>query len=145
MTLSAAECGALEPLAAQWLARGATPEHLVRALTEGLPHPLHSPGALARNRLEKKMPPEPFQTPSRVTRALMLCFGCEVPENVKPLRGGLCADCHAEMEADDDTGEPGVVPGHIPDIFRNKPAQVDVGRRAAEVRAAGGYHARPVA
>ncbi|NVK81841.1 hypothetical protein [Streptomyces morookaense] len=37
MTLSANECIALEPLAAEWLARGVTAPHLVQALTSGLP------------------------------------------------------------------------------------------------------------
>ncbi|MFD3484554.1 hypothetical protein [Streptomyces sp. NPDC058665] len=93
MTLSAAECAALESLAAQWLARGATPDHLTRSLTTGLPHPLHSPGAIARKRLESKMPPEPYQDPTHVTRAVMLCIGCEEPETVVTLIGGVCVEC----------------------------------------------------
>lgn len=107
MTLSAAECAALEALAAQWLARGATPDHLTRSLTTGLPHPLHSPGAIARKRLESKMPPEPYQEPAHITRAVMLCIGCEEPETVVTLIRGVCVDCREEMEAYDAAEEKG--------------------------------------
>ncbi|NJP77954.1 hypothetical protein HCK01_11595, partial [Streptomyces sp. AA8] len=58
MTLSAAECQALEALAAQWLDLGAREDEVVRALTAGLPPEVHSAGALARRRLIDKMPPE---------------------------------------------------------------------------------------
>ncbi|MGW3039139.1 hypothetical protein ACWC9T_03625 [Kitasatospora sp. NPDC001159] len=58
LALSAADCEALEPLAAEWLARGATPALFTAALTAGLPTPVHSPAAFTRRRLLDKMPPE---------------------------------------------------------------------------------------
>ncbi|MEV7864737.1 hypothetical protein AB0P17_01215 [Streptomyces sp. NPDC088124] len=146
MTLSAAECAALEALAAEWLARGATPDHITRSLTAGLPHPLHSPGAIARTRLESKMPPEPSNTsaPARITRALMACISCENDESTALLIRGVCVDCQDEMAAYDAAEETGLVIDAIPDTFRAIPAQVDVARRADELRAAAGLKARPI-
>ncbi|MFE3251115.1 hypothetical protein [Streptomyces sp. NPDC059209] len=144
MTLSAAECAALESLAAQWLARGATPDHLTRSLTTGLPHPLHSPGAIARKRLESKMPPEPYQAPTHITRAVMLCIGCEEPETVVTLIGGVCVECREEMEAYDAAEDKGLVIDAVPDTFRAVPAQREVARRADELRAAAGLKSRPL-
>ncbi|MBP0460240.1 hypothetical protein [Streptomyces montanisoli] len=145
MTLSAAECAALEPLVAQWFARGATPQHLTRSLTEGLPPTLHSPGAIARTRLEKKMPPEPIQERAYVDRVVMVCIGCDVPDNVSPLINGVCVECREEMTAYDAAEEAGIVIDRVPDTFRRVPAQVDVARRADELRAAAGLKARPLA
>ncbi|MFD5749990.1 hypothetical protein [Streptomyces sp. NPDC127033] len=146
MTLSAAECAALEALAAEWLARGATPDHITRSLTAGLPHPLHSPGAIARTRLESKMPPEPSSTgaPAHITRALMACISCENDETTTLMIRGVCVDCQEEMRAYDAAEETGLVIDAIPDTFRAVPAQVDVARRADELRAAAGLKARPV-
>ncbi|MCC2278567.1 hypothetical protein LKL35_24530 [Streptomyces sp. ET3-23] len=64
MPLSAHECAALEPLAAEWLARGDPAPHLVQALTNGLPGTVHCPGAFARKRLTDKMPPGPEPAPA---------------------------------------------------------------------------------
>ncbi|WP_329034610.1 hypothetical protein OIE71_18780 [Streptomyces sp. NBC_01725] len=144
MTLSAAECAALESLAAQWLARGATPDHLTRSLTTGLPHPLHSPGAIARKRLESKMPPAPYQDPAHITRAVMLCIGCEEPETVVTLIGGVCMECREEMEAYDAAEGKGLVIDAVPNTFRAVPAQREVARRADELRAAAGLKSRPI-
>ncbi|MEW1722359.1 hypothetical protein [Streptomyces sp. NPDC093109] len=158
MTLSAAECGALEALAAEWLARGVVPEQLIRTLTDGLPHPLHSPGALARKRLETKMPPEPISPPPACTdEAWMVCISCESDERTTEIIRGVCVECREDMETYEASDDPpsssavGVVPGFIPDTFRAAPAAapadalsagVDVAARAAEVRAAGGLRSR---
>lgn len=144
MTLSATECAALEPLATQWLTRGATADHLTRSLTTGLPHPLHSPGAIARTRLESKMPPEPYQAPEYITRAVMVCMGCEEPDNVVTLIKGMCLDCNEEMAAYDVAEERGLVIDAIPDTFRAVPAKQEVARRADALRAAAGFKARPI-
>lgn len=144
MTLSATECAALEPLAAQWLARGATTDHLTRSLTGGLPHPLHSPGAIARKRLETKMPPRPYEAPEYITRAVLVCMGCEQPENVVTLIKGMCLDCNEELEAYDAAEETGLVIDAIPDTFRAVPAKQDVARRADALRAAAGFKTRPI-
>ncbi|MFI6687408.1 hypothetical protein [Streptomyces sp. NPDC050485] len=122
MSLSAAECAALEPLAAEWLARGASPERLIRTLTAGLPRPVLSAGALARNRLETKMPPT--KTPkdtgrARVTRVVMACMGCDEDERTEPIIDGLCGPCFREFEAELVDGEG----RHVPDTFRAVPRQ----------------------
>ncbi|GHG60325.1 hypothetical protein [Streptomyces griseocarneus] len=59
LTLSAAECAHLEPLAAEWLSRHITTEQLVAAVTAGLPSQIHSPAGFVRKRLESKIPPLP--------------------------------------------------------------------------------------
>ncbi|MEV4739471.1 hypothetical protein [Streptomyces sp. NPDC049555] len=61
LTLSAAECEALEPLTAQWLARDMTPEQLTAAVTTGLPQSVHHPAGLVRSRLTAKMPLIPLR------------------------------------------------------------------------------------
>ncbi|MEU4584581.1 hypothetical protein AB0F92_21200 [Kitasatospora aureofaciens] len=58
LALSAADCAALEPLAAEWLARGATPALFTAALTAGLPPDgVHSPAAFTRRRLTRQDAP----------------------------------------------------------------------------------------
>ncbi|MFD7501736.1 hypothetical protein [Streptomyces sp. NPDC059850] len=104
MTLSAADCTRLEPLAAIWLARDADPARLVQALTSGLPVQVHSPAALARTRLEAKLPPEPVREPvpeprSEITiRRLLECTDCGRPGPPAALPGGLCRPCRGAPE-----------------------------------------------
>jgi hypothetical protein len=57
--LGQAEAAELAPLVAQWLERGSTPGELAQALLPGLPPIVHSPVALLRSRLERKMPSSP--------------------------------------------------------------------------------------
>ncbi|MEU4212124.1 hypothetical protein AB0F13_19310 [Streptomyces sp. NPDC026206] len=97
MTLSATECADLEPLAAEWLARGVPREHLVRTLTADLPAQVHSPGAFARRRLTAKIPPEPPPQPvAPARRRMMECTNCGTPGRPEALSGGLCRPCHSE-------------------------------------------------
>ncbi|MEV0219977.1 hypothetical protein [Streptomyces sp. NPDC050704] len=105
MTLSETECRALEPLAAQWLARGATPADMARALTDGLPPTITNPGGLARIRLENKMPPKKNDTAetssgrplrARVTRVIMACATCDADERTAKIERGVCEECLAE-------------------------------------------------
>ncbi|MFH8556514.1 hypothetical protein ACH4FE_23305 [Streptomyces celluloflavus] len=111
LTLSAAECAALEELAAQWFARGATEAQLHRALTAGLPSEVHHPGGMARSRLVSKLPPEPERTepePAGTEQAaphrrsapsplrIMECTVCRAPGRPEALPGGLCAPCRGE-------------------------------------------------
>ncbi len=93
LSLSAADCAALEPLAAEWLARGASRAELIRQLTAGLPPDVHSPAALTRTRLKVKMPPERALPPGR---RIMECTGCGAPGRPEALSGGLCRPCHGE-------------------------------------------------
>ncbi|MEQ4196549.1 hypothetical protein [Streptomyces sp. YIM 103828] len=141
LTLSAAECDALAPLADRWIERRVRPEHLALALTSGLPQgPIHSPAAFLRSRLEKKMPPLPADSapasdeeravqPGQVTRVIMICATCDQDETTVPLTDGLCPDCHALL-ADD--------PADIPATFLAQPPrtggpEVPLGELAAQL------------
>ncbi|MER6302144.1 hypothetical protein ABT247_21645 [Kitasatospora sp. NPDC001539] len=93
LALSAADCTALEPLAAEWLARGATPALFTAALTAGLPpEGVHSPVAFTRRRLLDKMPPE-RPRPELPTTRVIECTGCRTPCRPHALLGGLCRRC----------------------------------------------------
>lgn len=130
VSLSAADCAALEPLAARWLERGATEEMLLHALADGLPSPVHHPAALLRNRLVSKLPPAPAPAPACVERPplrILECAKCGVPGRSEALEGGECGPCRGEAR-------PARRPGTLaPDA---------VSARAAEARAAA---SRPVA
>ncbi|MEU7134587.1 hypothetical protein [Streptomyces sp. NPDC046261] len=100
MTLSHADCVALEPLAAAWLERGASEAHVVRDLTAGLPSQVHHPAALARRRLVDKLPPERQpEAPRPRTLLLLECTVCATPGRPEALPGGLCRDCRGEPRA----------------------------------------------
>ncbi|MEU7132964.1 hypothetical protein [Streptomyces sp. NPDC046261] len=66
----------LAPLAGEWLLRGATVQEIREALTDGLPDRVHSPAALARNRLIRKMPDAP-PFPARATPAPQPLRACD--------------------------------------------------------------------
>ncbi|MEU3538690.1 MarR family transcriptional regulator [Streptomyces paromomycinus] len=110
MILSAAECAALEGLAAEWLARGVTSAHLVTALTAGLPAEVYSAGAIARRRLTDKLPPAPplpapnEAAPTRMLRILE-CTECGVPGRPEALPGGLCRPCRGDSPPPDPAAE----------------------------------------
>ncbi|MEC4020065.1 hypothetical protein [Streptomyces sp. H27-D2] len=98
MTLSAADCAALEELAGLWLARGATEVQVVHALTAGLPPQVHHPAALARTRLTAKLPPETAPVPVAARPALRVleCTVCRDPGHPEALPGGICGKCRGE-------------------------------------------------
>ncbi|NEA64575.1 hypothetical protein G3I56_18780 [Streptomyces sp. SID12488] len=127
LALSAADCAALEQLAADWMTRGATPEHITHALVSGLPDPVHSPRGFIHRRLLDKMPPERTAvtpTPGPRRRLLMECTDCGVPGRPEALPGGLCRGCR-----DREGSGPGVAG---PSVRRLEP---NVRALAAEVRA----------
>ncbi|MGW1812645.1 MarR family transcriptional regulator [Streptomyces sp. NPDC002125] len=101
LALSAADCAALEPLAAAWFARGVSADYLTSALTAGLPEPIGSPIGLVRRRLTDKMPPQlptapaPVQgPPGTPVRALLVeCTECGRPGPAGALPDGLCRPC----------------------------------------------------
>ncbi|WIY77933.1 MarR family transcriptional regulator [Streptomyces anulatus] len=101
LTLSADDCAALEPQAAQWLARGVSVDYLISALTAGLPAKVDSPPGFVRRRLTDKIPPrlttENTQptTPASARRLLMECTGCGRPGRPEALPDGLCRPCRA--------------------------------------------------
>lgn len=128
LALSAADCATLEPLAAEWLTRGATEAAFRSAMTAGLPPEIHSPAAFTRRRLVDKLPPirpphpgHPAVAPP-VTR-LAECTDCRLPARPQALLGGLCRACR--------TGGRSVVP---PPPARLAPTAVH--RHAARARAA---------
>ncbi|GAA1163032.1 hypothetical protein F4556_000425 [Kitasatospora gansuensis] len=86
--LGEAEALALAPLVARWLERGCTASELARAMLDGLPGTVHSPVAVLRSRLERKMPPHrvPGQRPAA---RYAECDRCHDPV---PQRG-ICRAC----------------------------------------------------
>ncbi|MFF5519350.1 hypothetical protein [Streptomyces coeruleorubidus] len=93
LSLSEADCAALAPLAADWFERGASEEDILRALTAGLPTPVHHPAALVRNRLTSKLPPPPAPRPPL---RVLECANCGAPGRPETLPGGRCGACRGE-------------------------------------------------
>ncbi|WP_406500509.1 hypothetical protein OG936_19490 [Streptomyces sp. NBC_00846] len=124
LTLSAADCAALEPQTTAWFERGATEAELLHALTDGLPTPVHHAAALVRRRLTDKMPPErvaPAQ--QRTVLRTLECSECRAPGHAEALIGGRCGPCRGNP-VDTPTGPAGTVPS------------TGVRSRMSEVRAA---------
>lgn len=148
MRLSDRDCRSLEPLAAEWLFRGATPHEITKALTDGLPPAVTNPGGLARNRLENKMPPKKAKIRqkaarrARVTRVIMACGLCDADERTTEILNGLCGECIELIEAE------GPVYGPVPDTFLPGPRDggglpgadevIDVTERVDALRRAAG-------
>lgn len=115
MALSETDCRNLEPLAAEWLSRGATQTDITRALTDGLPPTVTNPGGLARRRLETKMPPQQSDTTcatpetrplrARVTRVIMACATCDQDERTVKIDRGICEECRKEFDENPMTEE----------------------------------------
>ncbi|MFJ4035257.1 hypothetical protein [Streptomyces griseoluteus] len=118
LSLSAADCANLAPLLTEWFTRGATDDAILRALTDGLPSPIHHPAALVRRRLTDKLPPEPAPAPPRRT---LECANCGLPGRPEALPGGMCRACRGEQT-------PGQTPAPLP--------APTVRARAEEIRAA---------
>ncbi|MFJ8926670.1 hypothetical protein ACIRLA_08870 [Streptomyces sp. NPDC102364] len=96
LTLSAADCAALEAAAAEWLAREPDPQIFTQAMTAGLPGVVHSARAFVASRLRDKLPPERARhaaAPAPARRALMECTDCGRPGRPEALPGGLCREC----------------------------------------------------
>ncbi|UFQ16495.1 MULTISPECIES: hypothetical protein [Streptomyces] len=94
LSLSYLDCVRLEPQVTQWFERGATEPDIVRALTAGLPTPIHSPAAVVRSRLTSKLPPEP--PPPRPALRILECTRCGAPGRPEALPGGTCGPCRGE-------------------------------------------------
>lgn len=143
LALSAADCAALEQLAADWMARGTTPDHIAHALLAGLPDRVHAPRAFVQRRLLDKMPPErtvvpvtvPVPVPPGPRRALLMeCTDCGVPGRPEALPGGLCRGCRSRDDRDD-LGGPGALGQSVrrPDpAVRALAAQVRAGMRTPQ-------------
>ncbi|MGW3420615.1 hypothetical protein [Streptomyces phaeochromogenes] len=97
LSLSKAACAELAPLLTEWFTRGATDEHVLQALTAGLPVPVHSPAAIVRTRLTTKLPPEPEPAPApRPPLRVLECAKCGTPGRPEALPGGICGPCRGE-------------------------------------------------
>ncbi|MFJ9621131.1 MarR family transcriptional regulator [Streptomyces sp. NPDC101181] len=104
LTLSADDCAALAPQAAEWLDRGVNTDYLVAALTAGLPAHVDCPSRFVRRRLTDKIPPRLPTTPNTAPsapaparRILMECTGCGRPGRPEALPDGLCRPCHTTL------------------------------------------------
>ncbi|WP_327329686.1 MULTISPECIES: MarR family transcriptional regulator [unclassified Streptomyces] len=99
LALSAADCAALEGLAAAWLARGVGAEYMVQTLTAGLPAAVASPVGFVRRRLRDRVPPEmpvapaPEASGAPVPRPMVECTECGAPGRPEALPDGLCRSC----------------------------------------------------
>jgi hypothetical protein len=82
------EALALAPLVTPWLQRGAGATELSAALLPGLPVVMHSATAILRNRLVRKLPPEPIATQATAPRYAE-CTRCHDPVP----RPGTCRPC----------------------------------------------------
>ncbi|RKE20078.1 hypothetical protein [Streptomyces sp. TLI_171] len=89
LRLGEAEARSLAPLVARWLERGATHVDLAHALLPGLPVPLHSPTAVLRNRLERKLPPLRATPTRRAAARYAECAKCHDPVPAP----GICRPC----------------------------------------------------
>ncbi|MEV4921758.1 MarR family transcriptional regulator [Streptomyces roseoverticillatus] len=121
LTLSAAECAALETLAAEWFARGITPLAFARILTHDLPDVIQCPGAFTRRRLIDRVPPllppaaqAPPAPPSQASppRWMMECTVCGIPGPPEALPDGLCRACRG-VEPTPDRPDPADVHTHV--------------------------------
>ncbi|MFG2910323.1 hypothetical protein ACGF13_35405 [Kitasatospora sp. NPDC048286] len=86
LRLGEAEAQALAPLVTQWLERGSTEAELANALIPGLPQPMHSPAAILRDRLRRKLPPERPEAPPA---SYAECGRCHDPVP----QPGICRAC----------------------------------------------------
>ncbi|MFG2650015.1 hypothetical protein [Streptomyces sp. NPDC048436] len=122
LALSAADCDALESLAAEWFSRGATSAQLTGALISGLPEAVHAPRAFLARRLRDKLPPAPVQAAQRAPRLILECTDCGVPGRPEALPEGLCRACRAVV-----SGTSSARTTHVP--------EADVQRHVSGMRA----------
>ncbi|SEC70493.1 hypothetical protein SAMN05216483_2233 [Streptomyces sp. 2131.1] len=113
LVLSAADCTALEQLAAQWFARGADAQHLTRVLAAGLPEAVGSPVGFVRRRLVDKLPPHlpaPAAQAAPARHLMIECADCRTPGPPQVFRDGLCGPCYRSIPnpAEPPTLTPGV-------------------------------------
>ncbi|MER5983575.1 MarR family transcriptional regulator [Streptomyces sp. NPDC001787] len=141
LALSAADCAALEEPAAAWLARGVSTDHLIHALTSGLPDVVNVPRGFVRRRLHDKMPPRlpatamaattsPAPALEAVRRTMVECTECGVPGRPEALPDGLCRACRSAP-----SGGPESAPGPVPDPAAEAVAARDVHALVGHLRA----------
>lgn len=99
LTLSQADCLALEPQLSDWFERGATETEILHALTDGLPVRVHHAAALIRRRLLDKLPPARVTPPApHVVLRTLECGECRAPGNAEAMPGGLCGNCRGNPD-----------------------------------------------
>lgn len=104
LPLSAADCAALEALAAEWFARGVDADYLTQAVVSGLPPQVGSPVGFVRRRLTDKIParvpaaPTPPAPGTPVHRVMLECTGCGTPGRPEALPDGVCRPCREPGE-----------------------------------------------
>ncbi|WP_343286246.1 hypothetical protein [Streptomyces sp. AM 4-1-1] len=128
LSVSAAECAALEPLVTTWFERGFDERRLTHVLTDGLPAPVHHAAALLRNRLTAKMPPEPVPATTAVAAPprplrMLECGLCRAPGGPDALTDGVCGQCRGES-APAPAWAAGTLP---PDEIRSRVAAIRAG------------------
>ncbi|MEU3355294.1 hypothetical protein [Streptomyces sp. NPDC037389] len=111
LRLSGRDVAGLAILAGEWFQRGGGMPDLREALISGLPEVVHSPGALVRNRLTRKMPTVPTFAEQREADRhatagprvgeMRECTGDHVqPRLFRPVDGEtLCLACRSDAEA----------------------------------------------
>jgi hypothetical protein len=113
LALSAVDCDALTDLVVPWLERGASTVYVIKALTGGLPDPIHSPRGFVARRLQDKLPPflapapvAPEESPAAAdpavpppNRLMPTCTECGVPGRPAAFVGGLCRGCRSATDA----------------------------------------------
>ncbi|MFF3561922.1 hypothetical protein ACFYXS_17925 [Streptomyces sp. NPDC002574] len=93
LALGVAEAAQLAPLAARWLANGASEVELRTAVTAGLPSAVHSPAGFIARRLRDKLPaPRTRADPAAPAAPLPECAGCGDPLP-RGQATGVCAPC----------------------------------------------------
>ncbi|MDX3075986.1 hypothetical protein [Streptomyces sp. MI02-7b] len=93
LALGVAEAAGLAPLAARWLANGASELELRTAVTAGLPTAVHSPAGFIARRLRDKLPaPRTCADPAAPAAPLPECPGCGDPLP-RGQATGVCTPC----------------------------------------------------
>lgn len=131
LALSAADCGALEDLAAAWFVRGVNADYLTQALVSGLPAQVGSPVGFVRRRLLDKIPARlPAAAPASTKgvperRLLVECTECGRPGPAGSLPDGLCRPCRTPAAAAQDASDAPDAPDGLPPA-RDVRSYVDV-------------------
>ncbi|MFJ4849421.1 hypothetical protein [Streptomyces sp. NPDC088733] len=99
LALGIAEAAKLAPLAARWLANGASELELRTAVSAGLPSAVHSPAGFIARRLRDKLPaPRTRLDPAAPAEPLPECAGCGDPLP-RGQATGVCAPCTGAVPA----------------------------------------------
>ncbi|MFB8242795.1 hypothetical protein ACFC58_40300 [Kitasatospora purpeofusca] len=118
LRLGLAEAQALAPLVRQWLEHGSTATDLAHALLPGLPTHLHSPVALLRDRLRRKVPPPRAAESTPATYSE--CPHCHDPVR----RPGPCRSCAEAAPSTPATAAAGAASARAALHRRTHPCQV---------------------